>query len=87
MHKSLLQHHEQGHPLSLKIIVAVSLCAACICVISATISTNQTTELLGIYQAPFPIMRGQLLWNLDTGIAEGGNFSLRFNDLKHSYVD
>ena len=69
MHKSLLRNQQQEHTLALKIILAVALCTACICASIAMISAKQTTEMIGTFKAPFPIMRGQLLWNLDTGIA------------------
>ena len=73
MDKSPL-HYEDT--LIVKLAFVVTLCAACLCTVYVVNLTNQTTERLGTYEAVFPAMRGQLLRNVDTGIAERGPFSL-----------
>jgi hypothetical protein len=67
-------HYEDTLPV--KVAFLVTLCAACVCTAYVVILTNQTTETMGTYEALFPAMRGQLLRNIDTGIAERGPFSL-----------
>ncbi len=67
-------HYEDT--LIVKLALAVTLCAACVCTLYVVNLTNQTTERLGTYEAVFPVIRGQLLRNVDTGIAERGPFSL-----------
>ena len=60
-------HYE--NTLAVKLALLVTVCAACACTLYVVNLTNQTTERLGTYEALFPVVRGQLLRNLDTGIA------------------
>ncbi len=75
-------HYEDTLPVKLAFLV--TLCAACVCTAYVVILTNQTTETMGNYEALFPAMRGQLLRNIDTGIAERGPFSLLVRNLRGS---
>ncbi len=67
MQNSLLRNQEQSLS-KMKLVVILSLCVACVCATFLVISKIQTSAMLSINTASFPIARGQLLWNLDTGI-------------------
>jgi hypothetical protein len=60
-------HYE--NTLAVKLALLVTVCAASICTVYVVNLTNQTTERLGTYEALFPVVRGQVHRNLDTGIA------------------